>query len=115
MHFEKNQRLLQPKGVAPGEEMNSHKRKRCPLMLLEQSWEFVRSLQEGSSGRTLARPTGSRLEAQLLVTMVEAFYDRQREAPPLLTRSAAGIPRLPDPLPGVPEEQWAEFREAAFQ
>jgi hypothetical protein len=35
-------------------------------------------------------------------------------SPTPLTRSMSGIDELPNPLPGVSEQQWVEFRKAAF-
>ena len=98
------------------------KKRKCPSSpphldlgssaVLLKSWEFVRDAEE-FSGRKLAPLTGSRLEAQLLMARIEATESIEASPTPL-TRSMSGIDELPNPLPGVSEQQWVEFRKAAF-
>ena len=79
---------------------------------LRKSWEFVRNAEE-SNGRKLAPLTGSRLEAQLLMARIEATEPIE-ESPTPLTRSMSGIDELPNPLPGVSEQQWVDFQKMVF-
>jgi len=83
---------------------------------LQKSWEFVSSVEREFSGRTLAPLTGSRLEAQLLVSLIEAGVADTAEvadSPAPLERSLSGIapPTPTTVVPGVSDEEWDRFRE----
>jgi hypothetical protein len=97
--------------------------------VLQKSWEFASSVERGFSGRTLAPLTGSRLEAQLLVSLIEAGVAETEElarektpfllddSPAPLERSLSGIdPVTPTTtvVPGVSDEEWDRFREQVY-
>jgi hypothetical protein len=70
--------------------------------VLKKTWNFVQRIE----GRALAPLTpGSKLEAQLLVSRVEAL---RIDATRVRSRYAAGK------VPGVSDLQWRKFKRAAF-
>ena len=88
--------------------------------VLRKGWEFVSEVEEAAYGRTLAQPSGSKLEAQLLVSLIESMTEEEEEdtnklSPACLERSISGIEPLPETVPGVSEQEWDEFKRLVFE
>ena len=86
--------------------------------VLQKGWEFVREVEQEAFGRTLAPLTGSRLEAQLLVSLIESMPPADEEEteaePACLERSLSGLEPLPEPLPGISEQEWEQFKRRVY-
>ena len=107
------------------------KKRKCPPLppqldlgssaVLRKSWEFVSTVEKETTGRTMAPLTGSRLEAQLLVSLIESATayategsEHEEEGPLPLERSMSGINPLPELVPGIADSDWDEFRRNVF-
>ena len=78
------------------------------LDVLQRTWEFVRDA-EHAQGRNLAPMTGSTLEVQLLVSLVESSRQIEAADVPMVVKE-----ELPLDIPGVTDHQWRRFKRIAF-